>query len=944
MGVIKASCFIFMVVLLCGSLVISSGHRRRAEEAFLSKLVDPVTGEVDEDLAKLLWISCRVDLIHLKQVFKDLNFCLTEETLGSTNENNLRSQSWEENINKLDNVLHPHLKRTLLDCIRNSNLLFHITREEGGSHFTSHIEPLFPRPDAPRRNLGSRSSRSTAEIQNPVSAPAPAPVSAPVPAPAPVDASFHSPPPVRAPAPPFFQVFSPPSIDEGSSTPSGSVAEEQANGNNNNHKAVVIAVAVTASVTFVAAAVLFFCCMKFCRSGSAVRQNDERPLLSLSMNDYSIGSGNSIKGEKLGHQSFGINSSHDIKASSLVGNLDSNTSLDESASLGAVGGRVGPPLKPPPGRIGATPSGRPPLKPPPGRVEPLPHEPPSFLRASASSTGPPPAPVLPPHPPPVPPPPPMKPSGGAGPPPPRPPPPPTPGARPGPPPPPLPKKGPPPPRPPPPMLGSKGPRPPLGPKHPSNTASSEGVGTERDAEPKAKLKPFFWDKVLANPDNSMVWHQIKSGSFQFNEEMIETLFGYAATDKNKTERKKESSSLDQGPQYIQIIDSKKSQNLAIMLRALNVTIEEVCDALLEGNELPVEFLQALLKMAPTPDEELKLRLFSGEISQLGSADRFLKVLGDIPFAFKRIEALLFMCTLQEEVTFTKESFETLEVACKELRNSRLFHKLLEAVLKTGNRMNDGTFRGGAQAFKLDTLLKLADVKGVDGKTTLLHFVVQEISRTEGVRATRAMRESQSFSSVKTDELLEEVSHETEDHYRNLGLQVLSRLSSELENVKKAAALDAEGLTGSVAKLNYSLLKARNFLNSDMNSLEEDSGFHETLKSFVQNAEVDIKWLVAEEKRIMGLVKSTGDYFHGNAGKDEGLRLFVIVRDFLIILDKVCREVREAPRKPAKAPKKESSNAPSSSDTRQQPHIDPRQKLFHAIAERRMDDSGSDEDT
>ncbi|KAF2285844.1 hypothetical protein GH714_008387 [Hevea brasiliensis] len=73
----------------------------------------------------------------------------------------------------------------------------------------------------------------------------------------------------------------------------------------------------------------------------------------------------------------------------------------------------------------------------------------------------------------------------------------------------------------------------------------------------------------------------------------------------------------------------------------------------------------------------------------------------------------------------------------------------------------------------------------------------------------------------------------------------------------------------------------------MKSLEEDSEFHEALKSFVQTAEVDVMWLLEEEKRIMALVKSTGDYFHGNAGKDEGLRLFVIVRDFLIILDKFC---------------------------------------------------------
>ncbi|KAM1514925.1 hypothetical protein COP1_014145 [Malus domestica] len=37
-------------------------------------------------------------------------------------------------------------------------------------------------------------------------------------------------------------------------------------------------------------------------------------------------------------------------------------------------------------------------------------------------------------------------------------------------------------------------------------------------------------------------------------------------------------------------------------------------------------------------------------------------------------------------------------------------KLLEAVLNTGNRMNVGTNRGDAQAFKLDTLLKLVDVR------------------------------------------------------------------------------------------------------------------------------------------------------------------------------------------------------------------------------------------
>lgn len=67
-------------------------------------------------------------------------------------------------------------------------------------------------------------------------------------------------------------------------------------------------------------------------------------------------------------------------------------------------------------------------------------------------------------------------------------------------------------------------------------------------------------------------------------------------------------------------------------------------------------------MAPTTDEELKLRLFNGDISQLAPAERFLKTMVDIPFAFKRLESLLFMCSVQEEVSSVKQSLASIEVS------------------------------------------------------------------------------------------------------------------------------------------------------------------------------------------------------------------------------------------------------------------------------------------
>lgn len=258
-------------------------------------------------------------------------------------------------------------------------------------------------------------------------------------------------------------------------------------------------------------------------------------------------------------------------------------------------------------------------------------------------------------------------------------------------------------------------------------------------------------------------------------------------------------------------------------------------------------------------------------------------------------------------------------------------------------MNDGTYRGGAQAFKLDTLLKLSDVKGTDGKTTLLHFVVQEIIRSEGIKAARAAKERQGLSSIKT-EVLEDSARETEeDHYRELGLEMVSHLSSELENVKRGSVLDVDSLRATAAKLGHGLLKAKDLLNKNLKNVEDDRGFRKTVESFVHNAEADVMKLLEDEKKITALVKSTGDYFHGNAAKDDGLRLFVVVRDFLIMLDKVCKEVRDAQKKPAKPRKQETSRGLSPPDTRPSPS-DYRQRLFPAIAERRIDDLSSDDES
>lgn len=211
----------------------------------------------------------------------------------------------------------------------------------------------------------------------------------------------------------------------------------------------------------------------------------------------------------------------------------------------------------------------------------------------------------------------------------------------------------------------------------------------------------------------------------------------------------------------------------------------------------------------------------------------------------------------------------------------MFLKLLDAVLKTGNRMNVGTNRGDAHAFKLDTLLKLVDVKGADGKTTLLHFVVQEIIRTEGARLSGT---NQTPNATSSDDA----------KCRRLGLQVVSSLSSELTNVKKSAAMDSDVLSSEVSKLSSGIGNIGEVVRLvETTGLNESSQkFSESMNRFMKMADEEIIRIQAQESVAVSLVKEITEYFHGNSAREEAhpFRIFMVVRDLLTILDRVCKEV------------------------------------------------------
>uniref|UniRef100_A0ACD5YYQ1 Uncharacterized protein n=1 Tax=Avena sativa TaxID=4498 RepID=A0ACD5YYQ1_AVESA len=491
----------------------------------------------------------------------------------------------------------------------------------------------------------------------------------------------------------------------------------------------------------------------------------------------------------------------------------------------------------------------------------------------------------------------------------------------GPPPPPPPggkKGGPPPPGPPPPPGGKKG-GPPPPPAWASSSRPPAAPGGPSSAEDQqAKLKPLHWDKVnVAATDHSMVWDKLTAGSFNLDEGTIEALFGAgAANRKTKSADSKDSSSSlgrANSEEKIFLINPRKSHNISIILKSLTVGRDEIIDALRDGHtELTTEVLEKLSRLSISKEEEATILKFSGNADRLAPAEAFLlRLLLDVPNPFARVDALLFKVNYSSEVAQLKRSLQTLEMASQELRTKGLFFKLLEAVLKAGNRMNAGTARGNAQAFNLTALRKLNDVKSTDGATTLLHFVIEEVVRAEGKRLAinrnYTIRRSGSLAKTSTDGGISAAGstiqgpsrEERQNDYLNLGLPIVGGLSSEFANVKKAATVDYDTVVNECAVLGTRLTAIKKLLESC-----GDDGFSRGLRGFVKAAEEELKALSGEQEKVLDLVQKTMEYYHAGATKDRNahpLQLFVIVRDFLGMVDQACVDIKRRLQQQKKPP-------------------------------------------
>uniref|UniRef100_M8C2Z3 Formin-like protein n=1 Tax=Aegilops tauschii TaxID=37682 RepID=M8C2Z3_AEGTA len=364
-----------------------------------------------------------------------------------------------------------------------------------------------------------------------------------------------------------------------------------------------------------------------------------------------------------------------------------------------------PPPPPPPGRPGA-----PPPPPPPGRPG-APPPPPPPGRPGAPPPPPPPG------------------AGGRAPPPP-----PAPGGRLG---------GPPPPPPP----GGRAPAPPRAPGAPpppgGNPANSLGRGRGAVRPPgsgfgaaaarKSTLKPLHWVKVTRAMQGSL-WEELQRNDdphsvSEFDLSELESLFPAAVPKTDNTSKTDRRKSLGSKPEKVQLIELRRANNTEIMLTKVKMPLPDLVSAALalDQSTLDVDQVENLIKFCPTKEEMELLKNYTGDKQLLGKCELFFLELMKVPRMESKLRVFSFKIQFGSQVADLGKSLKTIDSSCNEIRSSLKLKEIMKKILLLGNTLNQGTARGAAVGFRLDSLLKLTDTRATNNKMTLMHYLCKVLA-------------------------------------------------------------------------------------------------------------------------------------------------------------------------------------------------------------------------
>ncbi|PKI45346.1 hypothetical protein CRG98_034264 [Punica granatum] len=161
-----------------------------------------------------------------------------------------------------------------------------------------------------------------------------------------------------------------------------------------------------------------------------------------------------------------------------------------------------------------------------------------------------------------------------------------------------------------------------------------------------------------------------------------------------------------------------------MLSKIKIPLPDMLNAVLalDSSALDIDQVENLIKFCPTKEEMETLKNYTGDKESLGKCEQFFMELMKVPRVESKLRVFAFRITFSSQVNDLRHNLSTINDATREVKESAKLRQIMQTILTLGNALNQGTARGSAIGFKLDSLLKLSDTRARNSKMTLMHYL------------------------------------------------------------------------------------------------------------------------------------------------------------------------------------------------------------------------------
>ncbi|XP_057767848.1 formin-like protein 13 [Salvia miltiorrhiza] len=248
-----------------------------------------------------------------------------------------------------------------------------------------------------------------------------------------------------------------------------------------------------------------------------------------------------------------------------------------------------------------------------------------------------------------------------------------------------------------------------------------------------KLKPLHWLKISKAVSGSLWAETQKCGEASKAPEIdiseLESLFSAAVPNQDGGRKTGSLASMSNKPEKVQLIEHRRAYNCEIMLSKVKIPLQDMLSSVLslEDSALDVDQVDNLIKFCPTKEEMEVLKGYKGEKDNLGKCEQFFLELMQVPRIEHKLRVYSFKIQFRSQVSDLRNSLNVVNSASDQIRGSAKLKRIMQTILSLGNALNQGTARGSAVGFRLDSLLKLTETRARNNKMTLMHYLCKVLS-------------------------------------------------------------------------------------------------------------------------------------------------------------------------------------------------------------------------